>query len=113
VPSAAIGTWREPAVARIMRPVHRAWPHRSGLDQAGWLLAAADFAVMGDDRVPFALPLPDAAAALDLGARLPAARLWPPDLPADVRDDAVRRLAQRAGPDRVLPVPMRRLVARR
>jgi SAM-dependent methyltransferase len=113
VPSASPGSWAELAVAPALRAVHRAWPHRSALDRAGWLLAAADFAVLGDDRGAFALPVPDAAAALALAERLPAARLWPPDLPADVRAGAAARLARRAGPDRVLPVPLRRLVARR
>jgi SAM-dependent methyltransferase len=113
VPSAAGRSWGELSLSGVLRPVHRAWPHRSALDDAGWLLAAADFAVMGDDRVPFALPIPDAAAALALAERLPAARLWPPALPEDVRAGAAARLARRAGPGRVLPVPMRRLVARR
>jgi SAM-dependent methyltransferase len=113
VPSATAGSWREPAVTRLLRPVHRAWTHRSALDRAGWLLAAADFAVLGDDRVPFALPIPDAAAALELAECLPAARLWPPDLATDVRASAAAGLARRAGPDRVLPIPLRRLVARR
>ncbi|MCO1657498.1 methyltransferase domain-containing protein [Pseudonocardia humida] len=113
VPSAAGGSWGERAAMRVLRPVHRAWPHRSALDRVGWLLAAADFAVMGDDRVPFAVPIPDAAAALALAERLPSARLWPPNLPEGVRAEAASRLARRAGPDRVLPVPMRRLVARR
>jgi SAM-dependent methyltransferase len=113
VPSAAGGSWGERSASRPLRPVHRAWPHRSALDSAGWLLAAADFSVMGDDRVAFALPIPDAAAALALAERLPAARLWPPALPEDVRAEAAARLARRAGPDRVLPIPIRRLVARR
>jgi len=113
VPSAAGGSWGERSASRLLRPVHRAWPHRSALDHTGWLLAAADFSVMGDDRVAFALPIPDAAAALALAERLPAARLWPPDLPEDVRAGVAARLARRAGPDRVLPVPIRRLVARR
>jgi hypothetical protein len=83
------------------------------LDQTGWLLAAADFAVLGDDRVGFALPLPDAVAVRELTERLPAAGLWPPELPAEVRAEAAAGLIRRAGPDRVLPIPLRRLVARR
>lgn len=94
--------------------VHRTgWTNRSALDRAGWLLAAADFAVMGDDRNTFTLPLPDAAAARGLVADLPKAGWWPPELPADVRAKVAATLARRAGPGRVLPVPMRRLVARR
>jgi SAM-dependent methyltransferase len=95
-------------------PVHRTgWTNRSALDQAGWLLAAADFAVLGDDRGAFTLPLPDAAAAHALVDDLPRAGWWPPDLPADVRERVAAGLVRRAGPGRVLPVPLRRLVARR
>jgi SAM-dependent methyltransferase len=95
-------------------PVHRTgWANRSALDQAGWLLAAADFAVLGDDRGAFTLPLPDAAAAHALMADLPLAGWWPPDLPAGVRERVGGWLVGRAGPGRVLPVPLRRLVARR
>ncbi|HZG89076.1 MAG TPA: class I SAM-dependent methyltransferase [Pseudonocardia sp.] len=113
VPAASPASLGELRLAPLLRPVHRAWRHRSALDRVGWLLAAADFAVLGDDRGSFALPLPDAAAAYDLATRLPAAGLWPPDLPPDVAAAVAGRLAQRAGPGRVLPVPLRRLVARR
>lgn len=112
-PSATVRTWPELVLARLLAPVRRGhWPNRAGLDDAGWLLAAADFAVMGDDRVSFALPLPDAAGAVEAVADLPDAGLWP-DLPADTRARIAGELARRAGPGRVLPVPMRRLVARR
>jgi SAM-dependent methyltransferase len=95
-------------------PVHRTgWTNRSALDNAGWLLAAADFAVLGDDRCAFGLPLPDAATAHTLVTDLSRAGWWPPDLPADVRERVAAGLARRAGPGRVLPVPLRRLVARR
>lgn len=114
VPSVTVRSLAELQLARLLRPVRRGpWPNRSGLDAAGWLLAAADFAVMGDDRVPFAVPLPDAATALDTVAELPATGLWPPELSTDVRTAIADELARRAGPGRVLPVPMRRLVARR
>jgi SAM-dependent methyltransferase len=113
VPSATPGSLAELATARALRPVHAGWRHRSALDRAGWLLAAADFSVMGDERVPFALPLPDSAAALTLAEQLPAARLWPPDLAEPTRAAAAAWLARRSGPGRVLPIPLRRLVARR
>jgi SAM-dependent methyltransferase len=94
--------------------VHRSgWTNRSALDRAGWLLAAADFAVLGDDRRAFTLPLPDAATAHALVADLPRAGWWPPELPDDVRERVAAGLVRRAGPGRVLPVPLRRLVARR
>lgn len=97
----------------VLRPVHRGpWRHRSALDDASWLLTAADFAVLGDDRVPFTLPVPDAVAARRVVDALPAAGLWP-DLAPDVRAELAERLAARAGPGCRLPVPLRRLVARR
>ncbi|MFC4949994.1 methyltransferase domain-containing protein [Pseudonocardia sp. GCM10023141] len=109
VPSASRRTAAELRMAGLLAGVHRGWTNRSALDNAGWLLAAADFAVLADDRRPFTLPLPDAAAAHDLAAALPRAGLWPADIAADVP----ARLAARAAPGRVLPVPMRRLIARR
>lgn len=113
VPSASARTAVELRLGPILSTVHRQWRHQSALDRAGWLLAAADFALMGDDRVSYSLPMPDAATARDLAAGLPRAGLWPADLPVDVRARVVAGLERRAGPGRVLPVPMRRLVARR
>jgi SAM-dependent methyltransferase len=114
VPSASLRSPAELRIAPLLAAVHRGgWTNRSALDQAGWLLAAADFAVLGDDRGAFTLPLPDAAAAHALVSDLSRAGWWPPDLPADVRERVAAGLARRAGPSRVLPVPLRRLVARR
>jgi SAM-dependent methyltransferase len=110
VPSASPRSLAEMRTAAVHRT---GWANRSALDQTGWLLAAADFAVLGDDRCAFTLPLPDAAAAHALVTDLPRAGWWPPDLPADVRERVATGLARRAGPGRVLPVPLRRLVARR
>lgn len=107
--------WRNPADVRwgrVLRPVRRGpWPHRSALDGAGWLLAAADFVVLADERRPYALPLADAAAARRAVDGLPAAGLWP-ELAPDVRARTADALARRAGPGCLLPVPLRRLVAR-
>jgi SAM-dependent methyltransferase len=114
VPSGGPGSLAELRMAPLLSTVHRAgWTNRSALDNAAWLLAAADFAVLSNDRVTFGLPMPDADAAHALAADLPRARLWPPALPAAVRDRAALTLARRAGPGRTLPVPLRRLVARR
>jgi SAM-dependent methyltransferase len=113
VPSAAPRTLAELRLAPLLVPVHREWRHRSALDAAGWLLTAADFAVLTDDRAAFTVPLPDGPAARTLVTGLPHAGLWPPELPAGVRDKAADALVRRAGPGRRLPVPMRRLVARR
>jgi SAM-dependent methyltransferase len=113
VPSASARTAVELRLAPLLSAVHKEWRHQSALDRAGWLLAAADFAVMGDDRVSYSLPMPDAAAARELVAGLPRVGLWPADLPVEVRARVLAGLERRAGPGRVLPVPLRRLVARR
>jgi SAM-dependent methyltransferase len=114
VPSASIRSLAELRCARLLAPVHTVgWTNRSALDRAGWLLHAADFAVLADERVPFVLPLPDADAAAQLVDELPRCGLWPSGLGADVLATLRRRLVARAGPGQVLPVPMRRLVARR
>lgn len=113
-PSVSVRSIGEARWRAALRPVRRGpWGHRSALDGAAWLLAAADFAVQGDDRVPFVLPLPDADAAQRVVATLPAVGMWPPGLPDPVRRDLVAELARRAGPGRTVPVPLRRLVARR
>ena len=98
VPSASLRSLAELRTAATLAPVHRSgWTNRSALDQAGWLLAAADFAVLGDDRGAFTLPLPDAAAAYALVADLPRAGWWPPGLPPHVRDRVAAGLARHAG----------------
>jgi SAM-dependent methyltransferase len=114
VPSATTRSLAELRMAPLLAPVHRGgWTNRSALDRAGWLLAAADFALLGDDRGAFTLPLSDAATARALVSELPRAGWWPPELSAAVRERVAAGLARRAGPGRVLPVPLRRLVARR
>lgn len=81
------------------------WPNPAGLDRAGWLLAAADFAVLRDDRAVFSLELPDAESARAAPAILESAGLRPP---GDVAPDVLLPLVGRA-----VPVALRRLVARR
>jgi SAM-dependent methyltransferase len=112
VPSAVRRSARELRLTRALSAVHRHWRHRSALDHAGWLLSAADFAVLGDDRVTFSVPLPDPDAARELVDALPRAGVWP-DLSADVRARSLDALIRVAGPGRTLPLPLRRLVARR
>ena len=113
VPSAVGRSAWDFQLASTLRGVHRHWTNRSALDQAGWLLAAADFAVLGDDRVAFSLPLSDPEAARELVDALPPAGLWPPNLPAQVRERALAGLSRAARPGRRFPLPLRRLVARR
>lgn len=113
VPSVSVRSVADLRWRSVLRPVRRGpWRHRAALDDASWLLTAADFAVLGDDRVPFALPLPDAEAARRAVDALPAAGLWP-HLTAEVRAELAAGLVARAGPGCALPVPLRRLVARR
>ena len=113
VPSALARSAQELRLASALAGVHRQWRHRSALDRTGWLLAAADFATLGDDRVAFSLPLPDGDSARELVDKLPLAGLWPPNLPVEVRTKALSSLTRLAGPGRVLPLPLRRLIARR
>ncbi|MGH3568645.1 MAG: class I SAM-dependent methyltransferase [Pseudonocardia sp.] len=114
VPSVSMRSVRDWQLARLLRPVRRgAWRNRSGLDGAGWLLAAADFAVLGDDRARFALPIPDAETAARAVTDLTVAGIWPPGLPATVRAHLAQELGRRAGSGQVLPIPLRRLTARR
>lgn len=113
-PSVSVRTVAEARWWAALRPARRGpWGHRSALDGVGWLLAAADFAVMGDDRVPFVLPLPDGDSARRAVALLPDAGMWPAGLSAEARASLVAELTRRAGPGTALPVPLRRLVARR
>jgi SAM-dependent methyltransferase len=113
VPSAAGRSVLELRLASTLAEVHRHWTNRSALDRVGWLLAAADFAVLGDDRVAFSVPLPDAITARGLVDEFPRVGLWPPTVPAEVRDRALAGLTRLARPGRRLPLPMRRVVARR
>lgn len=114
VPSASVRSVAELRGARLLAPVRRMpWTNRSALDHAGWLLQAADFAVLGDDRVSFALPLPGVSAAYGLVADLARSDLWPRDVPAAVQAEVAGRLSSAAGPGRKLPFPLRRLIARR
>ncbi|WP_232666172.1 class I SAM-dependent methyltransferase [Pseudonocardia sp. TRM90224] len=105
VPSAAP---RSLAELGLLRKVHRSgWTNRSALDGAGWLLTAADFALLSDDRELFRYrPGPEHDPVADTMA-LATAGVWPPSPAADVPV----LLARRAG--QPIPVPMRRIVARR
>lgn len=114
VPSASVRSAAELRGARLLAPVRQVpWTNRSALDHAGWLLQAADFAVLGDDRMSFALPLPGGPEAHRLVAALARSDLWPRNVPDAVLADVAGRLAGAGGTGRVLRVPLRRLVARR
>jgi SAM-dependent methyltransferase len=81
-------------------------------DHPAWLLTAADFAVLHDQRRVFRLPVPDqeaSNAALRTLARLGLlGTATPEDAPA-LRE----ALAGHAGPGRSLPVPLRLVMGRR
>ncbi|MCE3556465.1 methyltransferase domain-containing protein [Pseudonocardia sp. RS11V-5] len=82
----------------------RGWPCSAAVDHPGWLLTAADFAVLGDVRAVF-----DAPAEL---APLVASGVWP-EPEASRREAVERRVAWLAASGQAVPVGFRRLVGRR
>ena len=104
---------------RGWRPLNRAlaghpgFRHESARDHLSWLLTAADFAVLADQRRVFWIPIPDPAAAEAAVAALVPAGVWPPDVPADRVRRAAEGLARQAAPGRRLPIALRMLVGRR
>ncbi|MBW0105846.1 hypothetical protein [Pseudonocardia sp. KRD291] len=94
---------------RLAREVRGHWRHRSAIDHPDWLAAAADFAVLGDDRLAFTLDTGDdgPATTVDL---LCASGLYPPSLPAHVRARVAAHLAGTGAPVRIA---LRRIVTRR
>lgn len=96
-----------PRGRRLRARVRSAWRHRSSVDHPDWLLTAADFAVLGDDRLTFRVPAPIEDAATHVDA-LCAAGLVPSALPPELRQALVDHPALLRG-----QVPLRRLVARR
>ena len=94
--------------ARGLRTRVRAcWTRRSAVDHPDWLLTAADFAVMGDDRVVFHDPEASGDPEAHVDA-LCAAGLLPRALPAGLRAELAAQRAVLSG-----RVALRRLVARR
>jgi hypothetical protein len=87
--------------------------HESARDHLHWLVTAADFAVLADERRTFRLPVPDADSAGRVANGLVVDGVWPPDLTTDRLDLARAALLRYAGPGRTLPIPLRLLVARR
>lgn len=102
--------WRSVEKALGGRPGFR---NESARDHLHWLFAAADFAVLTDQRCTFRLPLPDGPAAERAVDALVEGGFWPRELDPARLDAARRALAGRAGPGRSLPLRMRLLVARR
>jgi SAM-dependent methyltransferase len=92
---------------------HPGFRHESARDHLSWLVTAADFAVLADQRRVFWIPVPDRAAAEDTVAALGPAGVWPPDVPADQARRAAEGLARYAAPGRRLPIALRLLVGRR
>ncbi|MCE0768234.1 methyltransferase domain-containing protein [Pseudonocardia kujensis] len=82
----------------------KGWACPAAVDHPGWLLAAADFAVLGDVRATFEAPA-EVESLVSCGA-------WPePD--ASRREAVERRVARLAAAGRTVPVGFRRLVGRR
>jgi SAM-dependent methyltransferase len=104
---------------RAWRPLNRAlaghpgFRHQSARDHLSWLLTAADFAVLVDQRRTFWIPIPDPDGAARAVAALVPAGVWPPDVEPDRLRRAVDGLARHAAPGRRLPIPLRLLVGRR
>lgn len=94
---------------RLAREVRGYWRHRSAVDHPDWLVAAADFAVMGDDRVAFTLD-PGDAEPFSTVDRLCASGLYPPALPPEVRARVAAQVAETGATPRVA---LRRIVTRR
>jgi hypothetical protein len=105
-----LGMWR--TLHRCMggRPSFRNESARANLH---WLFAAADFAVLTDQRRTFRLPIPDGAAAGHAVESLLLGGAWPPDLTPAQLESARQTLSRCAAPGRSLSVPLRLLVARR
>lgn len=88
----------------LRRSVRASWTHPSAVEHPDWLLTAADFAVMSDDRVVFR----DAEQVTDPHTHVDALRdagLLPSALPVELRDELASHADGR--------VALRRLVARR
>jgi hypothetical protein len=104
---------------RAWRPVRRALGgyfeprHSSARNHPGWLLAAADFAILVDQRRLFWVPLPDEQSAIAVLAGLTTAGVLAADIPPAPLDRARATLVQHARPDRRMPIPLRLLVGRR
>jgi SAM-dependent methyltransferase len=104
---------------RAWLPLRRALgPHArlrndSARDHVGWLVTAADFAVLVEQRRLFWLALSDQADAQDTLTALMAVGVLPADIPAEPRQRAIAALAGQAGPGRGFPIPLRLLVGRR
>ncbi|RZT84615.1 hypothetical protein EV383_1463 [Pseudonocardia sediminis] len=94
---------------RLGREVRAHWRHRSAIDHPDWLAAAADFAVLGDDRLTFTLDTGEDAAETTVD-RLCAAGLYPPALPIELRTRVAAHRAQAGSPPRLA---LRRIVTRR
>ena len=109
-PLGAPAAWR--AVNRALRG-HPGFRHEVARDHLSWLFAAADFALMADQRRTFWLPVPDPPHAVAAVAGLVPAGVWPPTLEPERLRRAEALLVGHARPGRRLPVPVRMLVGRR
>ncbi|MDN5917079.1 MAG: hypothetical protein L0I76_18580 [Pseudonocardia sp.] len=102
-PSFGMRAWR------LGREVRGYWRHRSAIDHPDWLATAADFAVLGDDRLAFTLDAGEEEPAATVDC-LCASGLYPPALPAEVRARVAAHLAETGAP---LRIALRRIVTRR
>ncbi len=115
VPARPVGSLTE---MRVWWPLRRAlagrqFRHKSARTHPEWLFAAADFAVLGDQRRTFWLPVPDGESAAALVDGLVPAGLWPAGVLPEQLAEARLAMARYAAPGRAVPIPLRLLVARR
>lgn len=109
-PLTAPRAWRPLNLALAGHPGFR---HESARDHLSWLLTAADFAVLADQRRTFWVPIPDRDSAARAVAALVPAGVWPPEVGPERVRRAMAGLARYAAPGRRLPIPLRLLVGRR
>lgn len=116
VPSRPRGSVAE---LRAWWPLNRAlagqsrFRNESARDRLSWLFAAADFAVLTDQRRIFWWPVPDAVSAERVVTGLVTAGVLPPDVSAERLRLASAALARSARPSRRLPIPLRMVLGRR
>jgi SAM-dependent methyltransferase len=105
-----LNAWRP--LLRALGP-HAAPRHSSARNHPNWLFAAADFALLLDQRRQFWLPLPDGRSAGALLTGLIVAGILPPSIPERRLAAANAALVRLAAPGRRIPIPLRLVVGRR
>jgi SAM-dependent methyltransferase len=106
---------RRPLIARrgaASLPPGPPFRHPAARDHLAWLFAAADFAVLHDERRVFWIA-PPAPPTDELTRALTDSGVWPPDPDGGIPHTAQRTLDRLARSDRRVAVPLRLLIGRR